>query len=379
LLLAACAADDPTTRAQADEIIGGVSAKGATLDAIGSLSRRKSDGTFEFFCTATLIAPRLVLTAKHCAAKPGARPHTEDETIVFGVGDDSRTPKRTVKLTRTWMAELDKGGYIERGSDVAVLELEAAIEDIAPLPVVADHVASSFVRTRVSAVGYGIRDLERTRGLRRAGTLTLQTTGGSMVQGAFETLEELRAFVEKEAGDAYDPEWDESRVDELWRTSLLDRHELFAGAAPGDAQPCNGDSGGPLVARTNDGLVVLGVVSGSFKLRDASISCSVVGEIYATFPEDVQAMFDMAGDAVGGRPTRHVLESIVAGSPAPVPKPEDGGDRCAGVSVSGVCDRGAASRCTAESEGVPHVTRTDCTLLLQACSVVAGTAECVDR
>lgn len=375
--------EEPEAAARGDEIVGGVAARSSRLDAIGALGRKQADGSFKYFCTATLIAPRLVLTAKHCAAKSGQAPHSERETIHFGIGDDSKAPKRTVKIARTWMAPLDEGGYIKRGSDVAVMALDEPIDDIAPLPIVGDHVDASFVDGRVSAVGYGVRDVARSSGLRRAGTLTIRSTEGPLVQGLFPTVEEMIAFVSTEGGAAYDPVKDEPRVRELWEKSILERHELFAGVAPGDAQPCSGDSGGPLVGRVEGGLAVFAVVSGSFKLTNRDKNpCSVLGEVYATFPADVQAMIDEASAAVeGDRPSRIVATELLPGSPAPVPEQKDG-DRCAGVSVAGVCDRGAAIRCLAEVEGPPHVTRTDCTLLGQTCGVVGEgdekIAECVD-
>ena len=381
-----CATPDERASTSGDEIVGGVAARSGRLDAIGSLARLQEDGSFKYFCTATLIAPRVVLTAKHCAAKTGQPAHTERETIYFGIGDDSKAPKRTVKLAQTWMAPLDEGGYVKRGADVAVMTLEEPIEDIAPLPIVSDHVASSFIGSRVSAVGYGVRDVSKSSGLRRAGTLTIRSTSGPIVQDLFPSVDEMLAFVKAEGGAAYDPVKDEPRVRELWEKSILENNELFAGVAPGDAQPCSGDSGGPLVGRVEGGLAVFAVVSGSFKLSNSTVNpCSVLGEVYATFPADIQNMIDEASTAAGGpRPVRVSPMAIVAGSPASLPAKGGDDDRCAGVSVGGACDRGAAIRCIAEAEGPPRVTRTDCTLLMQTCREVdsddgaAPTAECVD-
>lgn len=369
---------------QANEIVGGVAAKSASLDAIGSLGRVQPDGTFRYYCTATLVAPRVVLTAKHCAGKGGQPPYTESETIYFGVGEDSKAPKRIVKLARTWISPLDQGGYIDRGADVAVMTLEEPIEDIAPLPIVNDHVARSVVGARVSAVGYGIRDVAKSSGLRRAGSLTIRATSGALLRDVFGSADELLTFVRDEGGAAFDEERDERRVREHWEKPLLEGYELFAGVAPGDVQPCSGDSGGPLVAaRTDGGLGVLAVVSGSFKLSNRSANpCSVLGEVYATFPPDIQAMIDEAGDAAGGeRPARFDVTSIRAGA-APTLPAKDTTSRCGDVPVAGVCSGSAALRCISEHEGTPRLTHTDCSLLMQACRVVDGpvgpTAECVD-
>ncbi|MBX3191958.1 MAG: trypsin-like serine protease [Labilithrix sp.] len=385
--LAACGSSGPTPGETQGEIVGGVAAKSDRLDAIGALGRVQPDGSFKYYCTATLVAPRLLLTAKHCVAKAGGRPYTETETIHFGIGADSKAPKRTVKVARTWMAALDEGGFVKRGSDVAVMALDEAIDDVAPLAIVTDHLDASFVDARVSAVGYGIRDIARSSGVRRAGTLTIRSTEGPLVQSSFPSADEMIAFVRAEGGAAYDATADDPRLRELWEKTILDKHELFAGVSPGDAQPCSGDSGGPLVARMQGRLAVVAVVSGSFKLSNRNANpCSVLGEVYATLPSDIQRMIDEASEATEGKkPTRLTPSKVFSGSRAPVPVAADGEDRCAGVSVAGRCDRGAAIRCIAESEGPPRVTRTDCTLLMQTCAAIdedAGAdavAECVDR
>lgn len=387
-MFACGAADRSSPATESDEIVGGVAAKSSRLDAVGSLGRVKPDGSFDYFCTATLVAPRLVLTAKHCAARKDGPAYTESETIHFAIGEDSKAPKRTIAIARTWMASMNEGGFVDRGSDVAIMALDEAVEDIEPLAIASDHVDASVVGSRVSAVGYGIRDVMRTSGQRRAGTLTVRATNGPLVQSAFATEEELLAFVRTEGGEAYSQERDEPRVRELWGKSILENRELFAGVAPGDAQPCSGDSGGPLVARTSGGLAVFAVVSGSFKLSNSYVNpCSVVGEVYATFPADVQAMFDEASASIDVAPPKRVPPSgVLAGSGVAVPTAGEGEDRCAGVPVEGRCEDGVVLRCIAASEGPPRVTRTDCSLLLQTCGPAPGApdggaphAACVDR
>src|SRR6476469_6827693 len=69
--LAACSGPSSPAPVQGadNDIIGGVDAKSASLDAIGTLMFKdpQQNNTLQMLCTATLIAPRVILTAKHCA------------------------------------------------------------------------------------------------------------------------------------------------------------------------------------------------------------------------------------------------------------------------------------------------------------------------
>ena len=65
----ACSSGSSKDDTSSSDIIGGVEATGATLNAIGAVGNKDGDAGFSYFCTATLIAPDLVLTAKHCATE----------------------------------------------------------------------------------------------------------------------------------------------------------------------------------------------------------------------------------------------------------------------------------------------------------------------
>src|SRR5437763_6428742 len=64
--LVACS-QQPADEANSDDIIGGVDGSAKSLNAIGTLGVLDSGGNFQFFCSASLIGPHTVLTAKHCA------------------------------------------------------------------------------------------------------------------------------------------------------------------------------------------------------------------------------------------------------------------------------------------------------------------------
>lgn len=436
-VLGACAGDGAAT--DEGSIIGGAPSRGARLDAVGSLARpvspAPSDGgaadadadaggdagaspaPFKPFCTATLVAPTLVLTAKHCVDSDRGGVLTDHETITFNVGPDGARPKRAVEVARTWLAPANEGGFVKLGVDVALLELREPIDDVVPLPMLEGHVGEEAVGARFSAVGFGYRDRARSIGERRAGTLTLHATSGQFMAKVFGSADEVVAHAKAESPEAFDRS-DASRLVDLYAKTLLPDAEVFLGLGDGDSQPCSGDSGGPLLARSGDRLVVVAVVSGSHKLSGRSANpCSVLGEVYATFGPVVQTMLTEVEAATGAVVERTPLGAVHAGSSATLPpapprpdaasldgsagppddgwedgdEPVDGGAasgaldpaeaeaRCRGLRAEGVCEDGAVLRCIPQAEGPPRATRVDCTLLLSAC--VRGTdgiAECAD-
>ncbi len=412
-LVFACGQDTASGTSESD-VIGGIAARGGRLDAIGSLVRPvvsrtvpvPSDGgtseagtseagtseasasdagavaeappTHRPFCTATLIAPRLVITAKHCVKN-------DSDAIFFAVGGDGERPKRTVRVARTWLAPLDEGGFVSLGADVALLALEERITDVEPLAVLRSAIPEDLVGGRFSAVGFGLRDRKRTLGLRQAATLTLRATRGQFMKSIFESDEALVDFTNRTSPEAF-RESDVGRLRDFWNRELLPEYEAYLGLGDGDAQPCSGDSGGPLVARMGDRLVVSAVVSGSFKLGGSSANpCSVLGEMYATLGPVVQTTLDEAVAFVDGEgPERVDAAPLFAGSKATLPaasNSSDGGaDPCLGLPTRGICVEGAALRCLDYSEGPVHATRTDCTLLAQRCVDDGDTgARCEDE
>lgn len=408
LALACSDTAQPDPEDSPDPIIGGTPAKGAQLDAIGSLrysgaadagisdSPTTIPSGYNTLCTATLIAPRLIVTAKHCASPAdniGAA-RSDSQTLYFAIGPDTQRPKRAVRVTRTWLSPMREDGYVNYGSDVAVMQLETAIEDVTPLKVAESHLAANLKGSRFSVVGFGYRDRETRRGTRRAGTLTLQATSGAFTSSVFASKEEMIAFARTESPEAFGRD-DADRLAGLWERTLLPNYEAFLGLGYGDAQPCSGDSGAPLVARVGDELVVAGVVSGSHKLSNKSANpCSVLGQVYATFGPLVQTTFDAAQATTGQTITRTRVTQLAPGSAAVLP-PEvevpqtqadaglsDAGSplgvRCQGLSKGGICVDGTVQRCIAEAEGPPRPTRIDCTLLLSTCAVTNNVAECAD-
>ncbi len=347
-LAAGCEGESDETAVQDEnDIIGGVDASSAKLDAIGTLGSKGWSGEVSYFCTATLVGPKVVLTAKHCAAGgPKEEPRIAHEEIFFMVGADSEKPKQIVKAREVLLSPIEEGGMVKYGSDVAVYLLEKEVEGVTPMPYLKGHLAADQVGKTLTAVGFGIRDRDRTSGQRMAGAVTLQAVEGQPVHAVFPTKEAFIDHMTKHEGASW-VESSKARLDEFYDFTLLPGHEAYLGMGENDAQPCSGDSGGPLIQKIDGKMTVVAVVSGSFKGR--TYPCSTVGEAYATLGDKVQPM--------------------LASATGP----------CEGVPVEGRCEMGSiAVRCVADTEGPQKITKLDCADLDQTCALVDGKVACVD-
>lgn len=344
----------PPSGPSSSDIIGGVDAKGAALDAIGALMTgvqvpdaqaggdagapaRGTHTELQLRCTATLIAPTAIITAKHCVTPPTGPLH-------FATGFDTKQPKRVVPVVVSYAAEPLTGGVIGLGSDVAIAFLKDPITDIKPLKVREAPFGKADVGKKLTAVGYGVQNAAFDYGTRRAGTLTLRATEGNALEAEYGSFDAFAKKYQELEGLTDAPEL-RAQLQQIYDTTILQTGlEYFSGGADGDAQTCYGDSGGPLLERVDGERVVVGVASWVFSGTKAPCQ---IGAAHAAISPSALAN------------VKHAIS-------------------CADTSVAGRCEGTTAVRCVEPGEGPARITRVDCAVLDQECKIDPSGAACVD-
>ena len=348
---------------QVDEIIGGFDAKGASLNAIGTVGTLDGKGQFQFFCSATLIGPQTVLTAKHCAVvldgSWAGMKLVNLLPIYFAVGPDSLHPIEMVEAIAADVSPKSEGGFVGLGSDVSVYHLKTAITSVKPMPVSATSLTDADVGHKYVSIGFGAQDvLEDTTGYlkatRKMGYATLNALRGKsfeLMLGSFDAF--IASMVSIYGKEIIDANMD---LMHTWydETVLFEGYEAWLGHAAGDAQTCHGDSGGPLLhkATAADGSVrneIFGVVSGGW--FSSQLTCDY-GTFYAT---------------VGAPDVQSFIQTGLNYQ-----------DPCANLPDEGTCAGTVATRCTHKYEGDRRAVTVDCADLDQVCGVSNGTVACLD-
>lgn len=256
------------------EIFGG--AKDDDAESIGGVValRVGTGGTFEL-CTGALLAPNVVLTARHCVTKNattsvscdeegrsanGKHVEADEDPQAVGVyvGSSPNFAQKPTSVARAVVAP--KGPYL-CDSDIALVVLATPIDDVAPLPVRLSAAAQPGERIR--SVGYGQNDMKVPIGTRFR-----------------------RADVEVLA---------QGKAVSSSRTPL-GPHEFEVGRSI-----CQGDSGGPAISQ--DTGAVIGVVSRGGGCDDD------FGHIYTT-TSGFDALFDEAFAVAGAQPVREAGATV---------------------------------------------------------------------
>jgi hypothetical protein len=271
----------------------------------------------------------------------------------FAIGPDARYPSRIIPVLAHEVEPTVSGGFLQKGSDVAVLHLEKPVKDIEPWALAT--LASTDVGRRFVGIGYGTQDSAGTSGTRRAGSQTLRGTDGRIFELAFGSFDAFKAAVPRISdlqyivGDVTTPDGERRAREVFDGRVLLPGYEVLVGNAAGDAQACHGDSGGPLARRVNGKNTVFGVASWVHHSTVGYAFCEF-GTVYAAF----------------GPATQTFLTKALAWS-----------DPCGDLTVKGRCEGDVAIRCAAKSEGLRRELRTDCADLGLTCGTgVDGQVVC---
>jgi hypothetical protein len=240
------------------------------------------------FCTATLVAPDLVLTAKHCAyvgGDPAAGRVMDQDVVRFTLANTNDASKWTdaVRVIQLYLAPTlppppNEDRYFMPGlaSDVAVYRLATPIAGALPIPIGRD--APGPANTDFVTAGFGRTSHAGADAVsRNIGTLTFALNGGSALEAMFPTLADyVRAVTDIAPGTST------ARLQDEYLHEVLARDYEMLFDAPSNSQMCLGDAGAPLLQKDVSGdYRVFGVASGSKTYGNAS-RC-YFGSVYATF------------------------------------------------------------------------------------------------
>jgi len=153
LFILACTAPTSSPGSATQAIVDGERTNNDENAVVAVLNR------FGGLCTGTLIAPRLVLTAKHCVQNPGASEPNAPSAFIIGVGDNINRLSSTYsasEVTTTPGVYTDRGGLGGAlvGIDIALIVLSRD-PGIDPYPVWREGSATDLVGETVRAVGFG--------------------------------------------------------------------------------------------------------------------------------------------------------------------------------------------------------------------------------
>lgn len=206
--LTGCAAEQEEqpaedTSSTESEIVGG--SLTSSYASVGALVT--ADG-FPF-CTGTVIAPRVVVTAAHCLAEPG----TSATGIRFALGPDASRPTSVLRVRRIAYHPQYDAQQIKNDIGVVILSADAPV---APAGV-NTSMTSSWVGKSLTFVGYGVTNGNTQTGAGKKRVVTIPVSQVGATQFAYATR---------------------------------------------GKNTCNGDSGGPAFASDASGnLTVVGVTS----------------------------------------------------------------------------------------------------------------------
>lgn len=296
--LSGCAIEAPTQEDVASteqSIIDGQLATDPALDAVGAVVFRLAGYDFtDFYCTATLIAPKVALTARHCVTGDSAwrfDPVPEfSNHVVFG--NTYESGKAEARIVSFVTAPPGPGGLLnDGGRDIAVLYLDSVPKGIKPVKL--GHFEESMLGTQFRLVGFGWTE-NFTSGTKYEGVGTVRALAGDWYPLLFDNdFAAFDAWYWTDAALALPSAEEEA----LWWTpgtySLEPGYEALVGGLAGESVTCYGDSGGPLLRGTSaKKMTTYGV---SFAGEATYSKACGLGSGYAVLNDE---MFDFVQGAV---------------------------------------------------------------------------------
>jgi len=182
------------------------------------------------YCTGTLIAPNVVLTAAHCQCGDA------NKTVVIGI--NLQKPDQVISVVRG--IAMNNCSNDLAGKDVALLFLEKAPANVSPRVFAKAAPTANIVD--VVAVGFGLTE----RGTSGIKLMTDIPVASSACNGSADGIDDAAHY-----GCAKDA-------------------ELVAGMQNLNKDTCHGDSGGPIYIKTSGGEYLVGTTSRGIQTKGAA-------------------------------------------------------------------------------------------------------------
>ncbi|MBK9071081.1 MAG: trypsin-like serine protease [Myxococcales bacterium] len=295
-----CMSDEPVvgTERTNGEIVGGVAAQLGQYPTVAALKLQTPNGTG--LCTATLIAPNVLLTAKHCTVGRDVSQITAvfDQLDAFGTGGITATIAE--KVEHPGWSSNNLGG----GKDLALLRLTTPLTDRTPTAINTDA-TNSATGVQVTMAGFGRRNpnVQNDSGLLYVLTGKPYAACSNFGLGGSEGA-----------------------------------LACYSQAAPNASGKCNGDSGGPSFATVGGVQKVVGVTSfGDASCTGYGADIQVDAEL--AFLQPVLTNWALPGNPPpGGNPPAEPPGQAPGDDEA---VPEEGTASAIGGQAAGGCSAGA--------------------------------------